>query len=51
MDLRDDPPPFRAVPPLQGVILDWDTDNRAEPFFSAAAMINLAEMMRAAGTV
>ena len=33
----NDLPPFRAVPPLQGVILDWDTDNRAEPFFSAAA--------------
>jgi SAM-dependent methyltransferase len=47
----NDPPPFRAVPPLQAVILDWDTDNRAEPYFSAAAMANLAEMMRAAGFV
>ena len=47
----NDPPPFRAVPPLQAVVLDWDTDNRAEPFFSAAAMANLAEMMREAGFV
>ena len=33
-----DPPPFRGVNPMQAVVLDWDTDNRAEPFFSAAAM-------------
>ncbi|MCU0759977.1 MAG: class I SAM-dependent methyltransferase [Steroidobacteraceae bacterium] len=46
-----DPPPFRAVSPMQAVILDWDTDNRAEPFFSAAAMANLAQMMRDAGFV
>jgi SAM-dependent methyltransferase len=47
----NDPPPFRAVAPLQAVILDWDTANRAEPYFSAAASINLAEMMRQAGFV
>jgi SAM-dependent methyltransferase len=47
----NDPPPFRAVNPLQAVVLDWDTDNRAEPFFSAAASINLAEIMRDAGFV
>jgi SAM-dependent methyltransferase len=47
----NDPPPFRAVPPLQAVVLDWDTDNRAEPFFSAAAMANLADAMRDAGFV
>jgi SAM-dependent methyltransferase len=47
----NDPPPFRGVQPLQAVILDWDTDNRAEPYFSAAAMANLVEMMRAAGFV
>ena len=47
----NDPPPFRAVPPLQAVLLDWDTDNRAEPFFSAAAMADLAQMMRDAGFV
>ena len=47
----NDPPPFRAVPPLQAVILDWDTDNRAEPYFSAAAMVNLAQLLRDAGFV
>ncbi len=47
----NDPPPFRAVPPLQAVILDWDTDNRAEPYFSAAAMASLPDMMRTAGFV
>lgn len=47
----NDPPPFRAVNPLQAVVLDWDTDNRAEPYFSAAASINLAKMMREIGFV
>jgi hypothetical protein len=47
----NDPPPFRGVPPLQGVILDWDTDNRAEPYFSASSMANMAQMMRDAGFV
>jgi SAM-dependent methyltransferase len=40
-----DPPPFRAVPPLQGVILDWETEYRAEPFFTEAGLLNLAEEM------
>lgn len=47
----NDPPPFRGVNPMQGVVLDWDTENRAEPFFSAAAMANLAQMMRDVGFV
>jgi SAM-dependent methyltransferase len=46
-----DPPPFRGVSPLQAVILDWDTDNRAEPYFSAAAMASLPKMLREAGFV
>ncbi len=46
-----DPPPFRGVNAMQGVLLDWDTDNRAEPYFSVAAMANLAQMMRDAGFV
>ncbi len=46
-----DPPPFRAVEPLQAVILDWDTDHRAEPYFSVAAMASLAQMMRDTGFV
>ncbi len=47
----NDPPPFRAVNPMQAVVLDWDTDNRAEPYFSAAASINLAQIMRDVGFV
>jgi SAM-dependent methyltransferase len=31
-----DPPPFAAVEPFQSVILDWETEHRAEPFFTAA---------------
>jgi SAM-dependent methyltransferase len=46
-----DPPPFRGVDPLQGVILDWDTDHRAEPYFTAAGIFNLSEAMRKAGFV
>ena len=31
-----DPPPFSAVDPFQQAVLDWDTDNRGEPFFTVA---------------
>ena len=43
--LISDPPPFRAVPPLQAAILDWETEFRGEPFFSEAGLLNLAETM------
>jgi ubiquinone/menaquinone biosynthesis C-methylase UbiE len=46
-----DPPPFRAVDPLQAVILDWETAYRAEPFFTEAGLLNLAEAMRDVGFV
>ena len=46
-----DPPPFRAVDPLQAVILDWETEYRAEPFFSEAALYDLAAAMRDIGFV
>mgnify|MGYP000855453032 CR=1 FL=1 len=46
-----DPPPFRGVAPLQAVLLDWDTENRAEPYFTQAGIANLAQMMRDAGFV
>lgn len=35
-----DPPPFRAVPLFQAVLLDWDTKHREEPFFSAACRMD-----------
>ncbi len=46
-----DPPPFRAVAPLQAVILDWETEYRAEPYFTEAGLLNLAEAMQAVGFV
>jgi SAM-dependent methyltransferase len=44
-----DPPPFRAVSLFHAVILDWDTDNREEPFFSAMLHESLDEMLAEAG--
>ena len=44
-----DPPPFRAVDPLQAVILDWDTEHRGEPFFTEAGLSNWPEELRAVG--
>ena len=44
-----DPPPFRSVDLFQAVILDWDTENREEPFFSAVLLSSLDEQLRAAG--
>lgn len=44
-----DPPPFRAVDLFQAVILDWETEHRAEPFFSAVLHSSLDDQLRAAG--
>ena len=49
--LISDPPPFRAVPPLQAAILDWETMYRGEPFFTEAGLLNLAEAMKEVGFV
>ena len=46
-----DPPPFRAVPPLQAAILDWETEYRAEPYFTEAGLFNLAQAMKEIGFV
>jgi ubiquinone/menaquinone biosynthesis C-methylase UbiE len=46
-----DPPPFRAVPPMQAVLLDWETENRAEPYFTDAEIRDLPAMMEAVGFV
>lgn len=46
-----DPPPFRAVPPLQAAILDWETDYRAEPYFTEAGLLDLAQTMGDIGFV
>lgn len=44
-----DPPPFREVGPFQSVILDWDTNHRAEPFFSEAASTDWGQVLRDIG--
>lgn len=44
-----DPPPFRAVPMFHAVILDWDTEHREEPFFSAVLHDSLDAMLEEAG--
>lgn len=46
-----DPPPFRAVKPLHAVLLDWETDNRVEPYFTQAGFADLAQMMRDVGFI
>ena len=46
-----DPPPFRAVDLFHAVILDWDTENRGEPFFSTVLHTSLDDQLREAGFV
>lgn len=46
-----DPPPFRAVPPLQAAVLDWETEYRGEPFFTEAGLLDLSQAMRDIGFV
>lgn len=49
--VMSDPPPFRAVSMFHAVILDWDTENREEPFFSAVLHDSLDAMLEEAGFV
>ncbi len=49
--VMSDPPPFRAVSPFHAAILDWDTKNRNEPFFSSACLSNWDDRLREAGFV
>ena len=44
-----DPPPFRSVDLFQAVVLDWDTEHREEPFFSAVLLSSLDDQLSAAG--
>lgn len=44
-----DVPPFHAVSPFQSVILDWDTENRDEPYFSSTREMEWADVMREIG--
>jgi ubiquinone/menaquinone biosynthesis C-methylase UbiE len=49
--LLNDPPPFSAVHPFQAVILDWDTENRGEPFFSETCATEWDNVLRNIGFV
>lgn len=44
-----DPPPFRAVDIFHAVVLDWDTEHRAEPFFTASCLADWGAELAAAG--
>ena len=44
-----DVPPFHAVSPFQSVVLDWDTENRDEPWFSSTREVEWADVMRDVG--
>lgn len=44
-----DPPPFRAVDLFHAVVLDWDTDHREEPFFSATGETVLEDLLTDVG--
>lgn len=44
-----DPPPFRAVDLFHAVILDWDTDHREEPFFTATGETVLEDLLMEVG--
>ncbi len=46
-----DPPPFRAVTPFHAALLDWDTHERGEPFFSSACAADWARELSSAGFV
>ncbi|QLC26413.1 class I SAM-dependent methyltransferase [Parasphingopyxis algicola] len=46
-----DPPPFREVELFHAVILDWDTKNRSEPFFTVSCLENWDQALREAGFV
>ncbi|MES2033048.1 MAG: class I SAM-dependent methyltransferase [Pseudomonadota bacterium] len=46
-----DPPPFRAVDAFHAAVLDWDTENREEPYFTETCLANWDEELRAIGFV
>jgi len=46
-----DPPPFFSVSPFQSVLLDWETANRGEPFFSDACSAVWGDELRKVGFV
>lgn len=47
--VMSDLPPFREVPTFNGLLLDWESAHRGEPFFTQAGLMNLDEAMREIG--
>ena len=47
----NDPPPFSAVDPFQAVILDWETENRGEPFFSETCSMEWDKVLNDIGFI
>jgi SAM-dependent methyltransferase len=47
--VMSDLPPHREVDPFHSLLLDWETKNRGEPFFTPSALMNLDEAMREIG--
>lgn len=49
--LMMDPPPFRDVGIFEAVLLDWETENRDEPFFRSALLSDWEAELSAIGFV
>ncbi|MDE0244491.1 MAG: class I SAM-dependent methyltransferase, partial [Gammaproteobacteria bacterium] len=45
----NDPPPFSRVDAFQAAILDWESEYRGEPFFSAACSMDWATVLEEVG--
>ncbi len=45
----NDPPPFSRVDAFQAAILDWETEYRGEPFFSAACSMDWSIVLKEVG--
>jgi ubiquinone/menaquinone biosynthesis C-methylase UbiE len=46
-----DIPPFRVVSPLNAVLLDWESEYRAEPYFTESRLLNIPETLTKLGFV
>lgn len=47
--LISDVPPYRAVSLFNGILLDWETEHRGEPFFREACLSNWADVLKDIG--
>ena len=47
----NDLPPFRVVHPLQAVLLDWETEYRAEPYVTESRLFDFPKFLSALGFV